>query len=294
MIMMDLINTLFAFGFHTLTFIVTLILAFVAALIALAKGRSGLFWGVVTFFFPFAIIILFLINRKVPKLNSYLHDKPAFKGRNPVVASIMALSAIVAKADGQVTKEEVLIIRRFISQNFRMGKQELNTYEQAFEYGKTHPEEYEEFVRVIKMYYPRRDFVLAVSYLLLMIAVQDSQLTDREEVSLRRIILALGITEYEFESLKGYFMNAGNKRSYESSGFSRIDESAKIERYAKVLGVEKDADLTEIKKAYRKLAKEYHPDKAAAEGMPEDFKKYANQRIIEINEAYAFLKEARA
>ena len=63
--------------------------------------------------------------------------------------------------------------------------------------------------------------------------------------------------------------------------------------YYEVLGVGKDADAKEIKKAYRKLVKEYHPDKMAAESMPEDYAKFANQKIIEINEAYEYLKNLR-
>lgn len=52
----------------------------------------------------------------------------------------------------------------------------------------------------------------------------------------------------------------------------------------------KNADEGTIKKAYRKLAKEYHPDKVMSEGMPDEYVEYANKRFSEISHAYDQLK----
>ena len=56
--------------------------------------------------------------------------------------------------------------------------------------------------------------------------------------------------------------------------------------YYEVLGVEKNAAEAEIKKAYRKLILEYHPDTIAAKGMADEFKEYATKRFREVQEAY--------
>ena len=53
-----------------------------------------------------------------------------------------------------------------------------------------------------------------------------------------------------------------------------------------VLGVTREASNDEVKKAYRKLVREFHPDKMQAKGVPEDFLKIAHEKMAEINKAY--------
>ena len=67
-----------------------------------------------------------------------------------------------------------------------------------------------------------------------------------------------------------------------------------LKKYSEVLGVSPDASLAEIKKAYRKLVKEYHPDKLASGSIPEEYIAFANQKIREINEAYEYLEKMKS
>jgi DnaJ like chaperone protein len=60
-----------------------------------------------------------------------------------------------------------------------------------------------------------------------------------------------------------------------------------------MLGLQNGADMNEVKKAYRKLVSEYHPDKVIAKGLPEDFIKFAEEKFRDINEAYEAIKKAR-
>ena len=59
------------------------------------------------------------------------------------------------------------------------------------------------------------------------------------------------------------------------------------------LGLESGATDAEVKKAYRKLVSEYHPDKIISKGLPEDFIKFAEEKFREINEAYEAIKKAK-
>ena len=61
--------------------------------------------------------------------------------------------------------------------------------------------------------------------------------------------------------------------------------------YYQVLGVTRDADESTIKKAYRKLAMKYHPDKVSHLG--EEFKKVAEEKFKKVNEAYERIKKER-
>ena len=63
--------------------------------------------------------------------------------------------------------------------------------------------------------------------------------------------------------------------------------------YYDLLGVSRDADADTLKRAYRRLAREYHPDVVANKGMGEDFQKFAAEKMRAVNAAYDAIKEAR-
>ena len=78
---------------------------------------------------------------------------------------------------------------------------------------------------------------------------------------------------------------AGGTRNYSSS--QQIDDAYKV------LGVSPEASDAEIKRAYRKLMSENHPDKLAGRGLPESMREMAEERTREISHAYDVIKEAR-
>ena len=59
------------------------------------------------------------------------------------------------------------------------------------------------------------------------------------------------------------------------------------------LGIEQSATDAEVKKAYRKLVGQYHPDKLVSQGLPEEMMEMARKRVREINTAYDRVKQAR-
>ena len=299
------IQSIFNVGFTLITTLFTIIFAFIVAGIAAFKGRNPLFWGILGFFFPWLVFIMPFIPRKMPKLTGDLRYHEAFRGKNPVVASIMALAAIVAKSDGNISREEIRLIKQFVVKTFGLSYDELNNYADAFDYGKDHPERYKDFTYVITSYYKRRDILVAIAYLLVKITIKEgTSISTAEEEQVRSILSELGISSYEYESIKASFRQERYTYGYENYGQYNYNQSnnknfytqgsqSLTKKYADVLGVDENASLSEIKKAYRKLVKEYHPDKIAAESMPEEYAQFANQKIIEINEAYEYLKNLR-
>ncbi|MEF9959440.1 MAG: DnaJ domain-containing protein [Niameybacter sp.] len=304
--LLSLIQGILGFGVSIISFIFTLLIAMIVAGIAGYKRRNPLIWGLIAFFFPWLIFIMPFVPQNYPKFSGTLRNNPAFRGKNPVIASIMALSAIVAKIDGSITKEEIDTIKQFVTRYFGIPREALNEYADAFTYGKEHPEEYATFARMIRDYYNRRDISLAIAYLLVSLTMQDGKvMSDREDEQIRKIVAELGISEYEYRSIKGSFtgqgydyyqggFQGGYQGGYGQAGHGAYTQSVDLaKKYCEVLGVSEDASMSDIKKAYRKLAKEYHPDKMASESMPEEYVKFATQKIAEINEAYEYLKKIK-
>jgi len=292
-VLLSIIQAILGFGFDVITILFKVILAFIVGGIVAFKGRNSLIWGLITFFFPWVFFIVIFLPRKYPKFKSYLKEKEEFKGKNPVIASIMALSAVVAKADGSVSREEIALIKRFISSNFNISSEELNEYGDVFDYGKNHPDEYKEFTKVIVTFYRSKDTVIAIAYLLIAIAMEDNGMSDAEDSQIRDIVLEMGLSEYEYNGIKNSFVQSRTYYGNENGANFGQNKETLIKKYCKVLGVENQASMIEIKKAYRKLVKEHHPDKIASKGMPEEYMKYANSKISEINEAYDYLKKVK-
>lgn len=296
--LLNMIQGILGFGVSVISFLFTLIIAFIIAGIALYKRRNPIIWGVIGFFIPWLIFIMPFIPHNYPKFTGELKHDPAFRGKNPVIASIMALAAIVAKADGSISREEITVIKQFVTRYFGVPYESLNEYADAFSYGKEHPEKYVVFARMVRDYYNRRDIVLALAYLLVSITMQDGKvMTEKEDKQIRLILAEMGLSEYEYSSIKRSFARESYdyyQGSYgQKGGTSYTSATDLTKKYSEVLGVSEDASMSDIKKAYRKLAKEYHPDKMASQSMPEEYTKFANEKIAEINEAYEYLKKVK-
>lgn len=290
--LISVIQSILGFGLDIIAILFKMMFAFFSGFIALLKGRNFFLWGMGTLIFPWLFFIVLFIPRTYPRFQSYMVNKEEFRGKNPVIASIMALSAIVAKSDGNVTKEEISVIKRFISSNFRISYEELNSYGHVFDYGKNHPNEYSEYTRILNTFYKRKDQMIAIAYLFVSIAMQDGQISEEEDMRIRSILFQLGVSEYEYSSIKNAFTSGRTYYENQTGQGYRESSESLIKKYSRVLEVDEDASMSDIKKAYRTLVKEYHPDKIA-NGMPEDYKEFANKKIIEINEAYDYLKKVK-
>ena len=78
-----------------------------------------------------------------------------------------------------------------------------------------------------------------------------------------------------------------------SSNPNKPPSHSQISNAYSVLGVKEDAADAEIKKAYRRLMSQHHPDKLVAKGLPEEMMKVAAQKTHEIKQAYEIIKERR-
>ena len=128
------------------------------------------------------------------------------------------------------------------------------------------------------------------------IASSDGDVSAQEVRVLRSISNGLGINTRDYISiharhLAGNYSGSSNGGGSYNSGRSYSNAQANKKDPYKVLGLDSSATDEEIKKAYRRLAMKYHPDRV--ENMGEEMKKNAEAQFREINEAYETLKTLR-
>jgi len=111
--------------------------------------------------------------------------------------------------------------------------------------------------------------------MLFTVALADGVLHPAEEKILRSAPSLLGLHGDVFNTVKRQFVSD-------------------LSHHYAMLGLEDGADMSDVKKAYRKLASEYHPDKIVSKGLPEDFLTFAEGKFREINEAYEAITKAKA
>lgn len=189
---------------------------------------------------------------------------------NDFQTMLMALSAAVMKADGKVLKVELNFVKQFFAQQFgRHFRQEHLQTLKKFLDAETIPLDQICLDINTRLQYEAR--VQLIHYLF-HIAKSDGDVATSELNVIDYISQKLGVSSTDFESLKNMF-------------YRNVDSDYKI------LGVESSSSDDEIKKAYRKMAIKFHPDKVAQLG--EEHQKAAKEKFQQIQDAYEALKKRR-
>jgi len=182
---------------------------------------------------------------------------------------VIALSAKMAKADGRVTSDEV----EAFNQVFHIPPEEAGNVRRIFNLAKRDVAGYESYARQIANIFRNNpgaleDLLDGLFY----IAKADAELHPMEIDFLRRVSDIFGFSPREFERLH-------------SSHALGIDGELRDDPYL-ILGIDPDISNDDLKKAYRRMVKENHPDALSARGVPEEFVTLANEKLAAINVAY--------
>lgn len=126
-------------------------------------------------------------------------------------------------------------------------------------------------------------------------AYADGVLTHYKQQLLQYICQQLGFAAVEFQQLYQRFenMRAYSKRSRSYSYTPRSSSTQSLQAAYQTLGVAASVSDVDLKKAYRRLMSQNHPDKLVAKGLPESMIKIATRKTQEIKGAYDKIKESR-
>ncbi len=194
--------------------------------------------------------------------------------------AVIVLSAKMAKADGHVTRDEVDAFKQL----FDIPAAEMKNVGRLFDEAKQDAKGFEPYAEQIAMLFANQQAVLEeLLGGLFHIARADGFVHPEEIKFLRKTALIFGFTEPQFERLAAIHMGGAGV-----PGGNR----AAADPY-QVLGVSRKASDAGIKKAYRKLIRENHPDTLIAQGMPQEFIDVANEKMAAINAAYDVIEKER-
>jgi len=198
--------------------------------------------------------------------------------RNGFLFSLMVLSAHIIQADGKIMHSEMELVRNFLRANFgeTAVEQGNNILLRLFDYRKQHGEQswkqqIGEACRQMRMAMPEEHRLQLVAFLA-DIAKADGNTAESEIRELRNVAYNLGLNPQVIDQML-------------SLGGQSLNDAYKV------LGLTKDATDDEVRKAYRKLALQYHPDRVATLG--EDVKEAAKKKFQELNDAKDRIYKAR-
>jgi DnaJ like chaperone protein len=221
---------------------------------------------------PIGALLGFFVGSVVDS-TSYTESTSSSVGRTTTPGafgvSLLVLIAAVMKADGKVVKSELDYVKQFFIRQF----------------GRESAVEATRMLRdLLNQEIPLRDVCQQISrsmdyssrlqllHLLFGVSLADGTIHKSEVEIISNISGYLGISSGDFLSIKNMFV-------------------PETDSFYKILEIDRSATDDDVKKAFRKMAMKYHPDKVSHLG--EDYKRAADEKFKKVNEAYEKIKKER-
>lgn len=277
-------------------------------------------------FFSFVVIlVMFFMARMLAKSGEYLsrQNKPWHKidvytvlaeifGQvlRPLLAkaqaelfqrNVISMLAELAKADGQISPAEIERIDRWLTESLALSPEDRRRAIQIFNEAKNEHRGLPFYAQELFRHFNRSPGVLAgVLEVLMSVSIADGSISPTEEKLMIQAAKIFGLSEIHYRRVRVRYSKAGwnpnlwgeRREDPRAQSFGQRVEK-EIPHHYSVLGCSPDSSIEEIKRSYRKLAKEHHPDRLVSQGVPPGFIKVAAQRFREIQEAYELVLKER-
>jgi DnaJ like chaperone protein len=186
-----------------------------------------------------------------------------------------SMLAKLAKADGQISKEEIDSIEKFMLYDLNLNPQSRKVGIDIFYTAVKSQESFQAFSGQFYREFQSQPRLLELMIdILIRVSIADGHLSENEEKLILSAVRTFHFSDEQYQRIKStYIQDTGR-------------------HYATLECNPSDSPET-IKKHYRKLVTEYHPDKIASKGLPDEFMAFAHEKFREIQEAYEAIKKER-
>ncbi len=186
-----------------------------------------------------------------------------------------SMVAKVAAADGNVSQAERQRIQEFMDRDLQLDPQSKSVAERIFHTALSQDQPYDQLAQQFYGEFRNQPQILELLIdFLYRVAAEDGGVTSAEEDLIQRAARIFQFSQQRIDNIRNRY-------------------AASAEKHYAVLGVSPQDSNDEIKKAYRQLVREYHPDTIASKGLPEEFNKFAADKFREIQEAYEAVRQER-
>lgn len=225
---------------------------------------------------------------------SVIHIGPASTGRvqTAFFTATFSIMGHVAKADGRVSEEEIQMAIQIMTHMGLSTEQQLRAI-QLFDEGKHADFDLDEALAEFAMQCKgRRNLIQMFLEIQIATTIADGIVNNSEREVLVRIGDHLNFSPSQIEQLIR-MVQAQQHYARGHAGFQGQTTAASIADAYAVMGIPAEASDAEVKKAYRRLMNQHHPDKLVAKGLPEEMMKIATEKTQEIKLAYEQIKQER-
>lgn len=196
---------------------------------------------------------------------------------NTFELALLRISSLLIKSDGNISKSEINTVQKYFERAFGYNKS-VKLFKEVKSSYLTNYDIYQ-LIGILKTKIDSNKYYSIIQFLY-SIAASDGNISKAEDDFIFLVGGELGFTKLRINSIRSQFVKVKSKsKSYDS----------KTVQYLNVLGLKAGVDKSEIKNAYRTLAKEFHPDKLT--GMSDGIKKLAEEKFQVIQEAYEYLNK---
>jgi len=202
------------------------------------------------------------------------------ESHNRFVFLLVNILVKIAQADGHFTRAELNAILNFFQYQLRYNQDQMYWVKQLVKEARVAETDLKQLLdefRATFAYEPR----LILLELIYQLIYTKPPPPENELRRARDIALVLQISVWDQRTIEAKYMY---RQRQEATTSAQLEE-----QYYAVLGLEKGADFAEIKRAYRTLSMQYHPDKVGHLG--EEFRSVAEEKMKEINVAYAYFEK---